>query len=255
VSPSSIMRGDLISRASVQRAMSFFFRLGIPLPLVWALLPSCLVAQDTTRVTVEGTLVNAITGDPIEGAQLSIAELGVYLVSDSAGYFRLVDLSIGSYRLSITADGFRKAEGPFRVDRAGSFTLRLEPLGPSELREFGQVRGTVRNGVSGEALESAEVTFPGLARTTLSDSKGRFSFRDVPSGTFLMRTESLGYGTRTDSVSVLSEQVVIVEVDLLVEPIELEPLGVVVERRLLNLDVAGFYDRQRGTSGIFLTQD
>ena len=244
-----------VSLSTVEGTLRSMLRLARSLALVCALFPAWLVAQDTTRVIVEGTLVNAITGVPVGGAEVSLSELDVHLVTDSEGHFRLTDVALGTYWLSFAADGFRNAEREFQVDRAGSFVVRMEPLDHPEGKAFGQVRGTVRDGESGEVLESVQISLPALARTTLSDSHGRFLFRDLPSGSFLMRTEHLGHGSRSDSVSVPPGQVVMVEVELFVEPIELEALSVVVERRPLSLDVTGFYDRLEATSGIFLTQE
>ena len=233
-------------------ALTGWLRLSMWLPLVWLLLPACLFAQDTTRVTIEGTLVDNITGDPVGGAEVSFRELDVHLRSDFSGSISLPDVPLGLYWLTISADGYRGTEGEFQVDRAGTFQIRLQPLDPPGERELGQVRGTVRDGLTGAALGSAQVSFPALARSALSDPQGQFLVTDISSGSLLMRTEHLGYGTRLDSISVSPGHLVVVEVELKVEPIELETLSVVVESRLLSLDVTGFYDRMETTFGIFL---
>jgi hypothetical protein len=235
--------------------MSPVLRLGLFLVLSFPLFPSALVAQDPTRVIIEGTLVNDLTGEPVGGAEISLSEIGLHLFSDSVGHFRLTDLELGSYRLTITAEGFRVAEGDFLVDKSGTFGVRLEPLGDPEDRELGQARGIVRDQASGKAIEAAEVSLPALSRTTLTGANGRFRIRNIPPGNYLMRTEHLGYGFRTDSVSVPPGHLVTVEIELSVVPIELDPILVVAEPQLLSLDLAGFYDRREATLGTFLTRD
>jgi len=200
-------------------------------------------------------VVNAITGEAIEGAEILLSELDVHLVTDSLGYFRFSDLSLGTYWLSVTADGFRTAEGDFRVDKAGSFTLRLEPFEAAGAIRFGEVKGAVQNGSSGDLLEAAEVSFPDLNLTTLTNARGQFSFPEIPPGTHFLQTSYLGYSPRSDSVEVQPGDFVSLGINLAREPIELEPLVVTVERRRLSLDLAGFYDRREGSSGIFLTRE
>jgi len=49
--------------------------------------------------------------------------------------------------------------------------------------------------------------------------------------------------------------VVTVEAALSIAPIELDPITVVGEPRLLSLDLSGFYDRRNATAGVFLTRE
>jgi hypothetical protein len=210
---------------------------------------------DAGRVAITGTVVNSLTGDPVDGAELTITELGLSLRSDSQGTFRFADLPLGSYWLSITAPGFRKAEGRFRVERAGSFTLRLDPLDSAGAGQPGQVRGVVRDDSSGNPLETALVSLPGLSLTTITNSRGQFSFPEVPAGVHLIRTEHLGFSARADSIEVPAGHLLTLEVRLGIQPIELAPINVSVERRLLSLDLAGFYDRRQAGQGVFLTRE
>ena len=45
------------------------------------------------------------------------------------------------------------------------------------------------------------------------------------------------------------------ELDLAVEPIELDPIEVSVEAREMDLEMSGFYDRRGSTSGAFITRE
>jgi len=223
--------------------------------VICSAIPLALAGQDTTRVTIEGTVLNVVTGQPVSGAEVSLGEISLRVVSDAGGSFCLPDLVLGTYHLSIRAEGFESIDGDFRVERAGAFTLRLRPLGGGGEAEYGQVRGIVQDRETGEALEGAQVTLPSLSQTTFTGEDGRFSFREVPSGILLLKTEYLGYGTRTDSIMVPPGHLVTVGVELAVAPIELDPIRVEVEPLLLSLALEGFYERRAGTSGIFMTRD
>lgn len=227
----------------------------LALTLVSPLVPTRLASQEPVKVVVEGTLVSDITGEPVRGAEINLSGIDLHVYSDSVGHFRLVAVAPGSYWLSITAEGFLAAEGEFVVDRAGAFTIRLQPLEGAKLAERGMVRGIVRDLESGMPLESAQLYFPALSRTTLTDASGEFSFPDLPPGRLLMRTEHLGYQSRSDTLTLPPGHVVTVEVELSIAPIELDPITVVGEPRLLSLDLSGFYDRRNATSGVFLTRE
>lgn len=224
--------------------------------VVWSLaLPAALAAQDTTRVVIEGKLLSNATGQPVSGARIALEELELLAFSDSAGLFVLSGLPLGRYTLSIRADGFRTAEGDFNVMRSGAFTVRLDPLDSHSNRVYGQLRGIVRDRGSERGLESAQVSLSSLSRTALTDTRGRFSFREVPPGSVEMTVQNLGYETRTDTVVVAPGQLVTIEVALSVAPIELEPIRVEVEALLLPLDLVGFYERREAGIGIYLTRE
>lgn len=234
--------------------MRIQLRMVLLLVVACSALPHLLVGQDTIRVTVEGTVLNGVTGKPIRGAEINLSDLGLRVLSDTGGSFLLADLVLGTYHLSIRADGFQSVDGEFRVERAGAFTVRLRPLGGGGEPEYGQIRGTVRDRESGKALEGALTTLSPSSQSTLTDADGRFSFQEVPPGDLLLKIEYLGYGTVTDSNAVPSGHLVTVDVGLAVTPIELDPIQVEVEPLLISLALGGFYDRREGISGTFITQ-
>ena len=77
--------------------------------------------------------------------------------------------------------------------------------------------------------------------STLSDGQGRFSLTDVEPGLVEVRFERLGYAARTATVIVQPDGTVEINASMSAQPIELEPIAVVVRSRRLERN--GFYER------------
>jgi hypothetical protein len=217
--------------------------------------PAPAFSQDTARVNIRGTILDSGSGLPIEDVEVRLAELGLLLLTDSAGEFVIPDLPLGTYQMSLQKDGYKDVQGPLRVLRSGSMALRLDPLAAPADLEASRMLGSVKDGESGVPLEGATVTLEGIAGEYITDEDGRFTIPSVPPGARQLEVSLLGYATRTDSIVVPSGSLLSIEVALAVEPIRLDPLAVTVERRNLDLELAGFYDRRAWEPGAFLTQE
>lgn len=103
---------------------------------------------------------------------------------------------------------------------------------------------------AGEAWEVS----PGPERV-LTDEEGNFALAGLAPGRWELRVESLGYRAVVDSVEYRSELGLRVEVALVPDAVELEPLLVVTEARSRNLEASGFYDRRRRGIGRFVSRE
>jgi len=220
-----------------------------------ALSPSPAFSQDTTRVDIHGTILDSRSGLPVDNVEVSLAEAGLLVRTDSAGGFAIPNLPVGTYRMSLKKAGYREAEGPLRVLRSGSMVLRLDPVATSADTEASRIQGTVKDLASGRALEGAVVSLEGIPGAYFTDRDGRFSVPSVLPGLRLLGISLLGYRARTDSIVVPPGSLLSVDVGLTVEPIQLDPLSVTVERRNLDLELAGFYARRDREPGVFLTRE
>jgi hypothetical protein len=91
-----------------------------------------------------------------------------------------------------------------------------------------------------------------IVEAGLTDSNGRVYLRVGQPGGYLLAVERLGYPAMdTLQVHLLPDQTITVQVRLEPEAIELEGLSVIAERIDWNLEMAGFYNRQRASSGYF----
>lgn len=232
------------------RCPLFFLVLSVGL-----LSPATTIAQDTARVAIQGAVIDARSGLPIEGVEVTLADLGLVTRTDSAGAFFLPDLALGTYHLALQKDGYERAEGPLQVLRPGSMVIRLDPLTASVDPESSRIQGIVRDLESGERLEGALVSIEEVRLNQLSGTYGRFVLTDVPPGTRRLVVSLLGYATRTESITVPPASILTLNVGLTVEPIKLAPISVSVERRSLDLEISGFYKRRDSEHGVFLTQE
>jgi hypothetical protein len=122
------------------------------------------------------------------------------------------------------------------------------------------VQGTLVGHESGRPVGSAEVTLRSgsgeVLASELTDERGFFRLRIPRSGRFLLSARALGYGELAGQVvEVVPEKLTVLEVRLVTEAFELEPIVVTVEARSFHLEMEGFYRRDREGFGVFLTPE
>jgi hypothetical protein len=124
------------------------------------------------------------------------------------------------------------------------------------------IRGVVVDRESGHPIEGVAVTVRRVGDgtevrpvTVLTDASGRFGFGGLESGRYGIEIERIGYQPILSSVDFRADFGLAVDVELVQEAVELEPLIVAAEARSRNLDANGFYDRQSGGIGRFLTRE
>jgi hypothetical protein len=116
----------------------------------------------------------------------------------------------------------------------------------------GRLVGQVTASDSGDPLSGADVQIAGIFMGGITDESGRFRFDAVPPGRHAVAFSHLGYGTRLDTVEVISGRTSDARVGLSLDPIEVEPIEVVVERREVELEDVGFYERREEGFGEFI---
>jgi len=227
--------------------------------LLAASVPAALAAQACKGAGAPGTVVRGVVVDsatrvPLQGADVRLAwtaaageERRFQLASDSTGHFRLCRLP-ADRPLSLRAH--YSGPGPVRQLRlaAGdSAEIELEATA-----RHSELRGQVVRADDGEPLASADVRVLDTPLRTVTDARGAFEFPRIPPGTYRVRFEQLGYGTRTDSVEVGFRSTIELKAPLATAAVKLPPLTVSVRSHVLA--DAGFYDRREHNPGMFLTR-
>lgn len=221
-------------------------------------LPAAASAQGVgggERVTITGRVVDVVTRSPLAGVAVEVPELGLDLRTDSAGEFGIRRIPVGTYELSLSLDGYERASGNFAVVRSGSFVAALTPLSADAAPSRGRIVGRLVDAESGRPLTDADVRLPDLALGALTRSDGRFTIADVPPGRHHVEFSHLGYATVRDSIEVEADRTSDARVRLAVDPIDMEPVEVTVERRELALETAGFYERRDRGWGHFIDRE
>lgn len=118
-----------------------------------------------------------------------------------------------------------------------------------------EVWAKVVDATNDRPIQDAEVqiiySWGELVTAGLTDRNGRV-FLQVPPGGYRIAVDRLGYpATDTLGIHLGPGQNLTVQLKLQPEAIELEGLTVLVEEIDWHLELAGFYNRQRGASGVF----
>lgn len=153
--------------------------------------------------------------------------------------------------LLLTAAAAAAAEAQVRED------ARARRAGPG-------IVGVVVDRVTGRPLEGAAVAVELLTEGAdtlatpapfVTDPSGQFVFEGIADGRYHIEVDRLGYRTMADSVDYQAVLGLRIDVQMVEEAVELEPILVVVEARSLRLESAGFYDRRRRGIGRFVTRE
>ena len=225
--------------------------------------PQDAVSQEgnAQRVTITGVVVDAHTGGPIAEVQVVVRgaglrpDGGLRIVTDADGQFQLSDIAVGEYRLQLSHDDYNPASGEFTVMRAGSFRTTLQPLTQGSGELMTGIIGIVTERESGSLLSGVGVSMGDGRQGVLSDLRGEFVLERLTGGQHVVEFSMIGYTPRADTIRVVPGRVTNVEVSLSVDPVQLDPIEVTVERREIVLQRRGFYHRQKTGFGKFIDRE
>lgn len=171
------------------------------------------------------------------------------------GTWVLCDLPHGAV-VSVWAEalGKRSARLTAEIREGGiarrSLTVSL-PAAEAALGD-GDLVGRVYDRSTGRPVEGAVVRLGADGPQVLTNRSGHFRMEDVPAGTHGLEVEHLGYAPPRDSVRVLPDRALQVEVPLSPEAIELAPLEVTVRSLEWSARMAGVLERMEGVAGEFI---
>lgn len=192
---------------------------------------------------VAGLVVDSLTGVPLPGAVVTATLASrrpgdpptVEARSDDSGYYRLCTVPAGrEVRLQAR---FGQSAGLTRVttvDQGGADIEDLVLLMSAE----GTLVGKVMDYTTREPLGGAVISVLGTDLRRVADATGTFILEGLPPGRHLVATEYLGYESRTDSVTVFSQETVDIEVRLTTQAIAVEGLVVTARTRFGRTSVA-----------------
>jgi len=210
------------------------------------------VAADTTRVTIQGTVVDADTRRPLRGVAVQLHAFNLELETDIQGQFEVKGLRVGVYRMTLRLVNYETVSGEFDVLNGGTFTVPMTPVNREAEPARGRFIGRVTDAESGDVMAGVGVRIPDSFMGVLTDESGRFVLEGVPAGLHVVEFDYFGYAQRSETVTIVGDQTTDARVTLTVDAIDLEPIEVVVERRELKLEGAGFYDRRDEGWGSFI---
>ena len=144
--------------------------------------PSCTSAPSGT---LQGTVTDSVTNDPIAGADVQVSPLGASTTTAADGTYSLT-LPVGDYDVTASAFGYSPDTQPATITDGGTTTVdfALDPA-PS-----GSLSGTVTDD-SSNPIENATVTILGTPiPPATTDAAGHYNFASVPEGTYDVKAQA-----------------------------------------------------------------
>ncbi len=193
--------------------------------------------------SVAGVVTDSLTGVPLPRAIVTarVAQRRpgdpdeAETRTDETGYYRLCTVPAGrDVRLQAS---FGQSTGSSMVVTVSQGDADLEDL-TLHLSAHGALVGTVQDYQSGKPLNGAVVSVLGTDVQQITDSTGAFVLDGLPPGRHLVTTEYLGYGQRTDSVTVFSQETVDIQIHMAPQAVEVEGLVVTARTRFGRTRVA-----------------
>lgn len=211
-------------------------------------------------VTITGRVVDALSGDPIVGVEVSVRGAGgpaadLFVETDDEGQFVLSSIAPGEYRLRLDHPEYNPAAGEFTVMRAGQFITSMQPLSRGGGELMTGIIGVVTDRESGALLSGVNVSMGGGRQGVFSDLRGEFVLDHLVGGQHVVEFAMIGYTPRADTIRVTPGRVTTVQVSLSVDPVVIEPIEVAVERRQAVLQQRGFYHRRNTGFGKFVDRE
>ncbi len=193
--------------------------------------------------SVAGVVTDSLTGVPLPRAMVTARPAqrrpgdpdGVETRTDENGYYRLCTIPAGrDVKLQAQFGQSAGRTEVVSVPQGGAAIQDLMML----LSAQGSLVGQVLDYQTGAPLNGAVVSVLGTDLSQITDSKGSFVLDGLPPGRHLITTEYLGYGQRTDSVTVFSQETVDIEIHMAPQAVEVEGLVVTARTRFGRTSVA-----------------
>jgi prenyltransferase beta subunit len=155
-----------------------------------------------TTGTIQGTVVDAVTGDPIPLAGILLLESGASTGTDVQGGFELADVPEGTYTVTITATGY--ASQTVNVVLPGGATADLGVLSLTAMAGSTTLTGVVTDASTGNPIPNATVLLDETNSAVTTDADGYYSLDNIELSAFTLKVTAYGYAGTAEMVT-LSE--------------------------------------------------
>lgn len=192
--------------------------------------------------------------DPGTGAPRTYNQRSGYTDDDGA---YLICNAPADVPLSLWAGSGDEATGRRQGLRLNRGTMKKQDLilGLTNQTEPGDIFGVVRKLGNGDPIVGAEVTIPEVGLSALTNSRGVFTFENVPWGIYMLDVTHLAFADASQAFRLQGGQAHQMEVQMSEVAIELEPLTVSVRPRAWFAGMRGLQDRINLGFGYILDQE
>ena len=147
--------------------------------------------------TLSGKVVSELDNRPITSASVELSgDRRESIQTNSSGDFTFNEITAGSYRMKISANGFIVHEEDLSIEDGESVSLQIK------LKPFPSISGTVVNRQDDSPVFEAKVSLGGTATSdVLTDSQGTFIFPNLSAGDYTVKVDKQGFQAIDDVIN------------------------------------------------------
>jgi hypothetical protein len=158
------------------------------------------VPAQTGKASVEGSVLDAVTSEPVKKATVMLNGIGLNAVTDASGHFAFRQLPAGQYTILVHSERYPQSQGPLDADQPLTILLAAEEQKRDirlSLTPGASVRGHIvdEDGSPMRGCNVTAMTFrdTGTGRTlqqlgfTQSDDKGEYRITHLPRGKYYIQ--------------------------------------------------------------------
>ncbi|MGA4719889.1 carboxypeptidase regulatory-like domain-containing protein [Fictibacillus nanhaiensis] len=192
--------------------------------------PVIVVADQVTQViinlssafgAVRGTVVERETGNPINGARITVTDIANIVVAtgitDSNGQFFITNLALGSLNVSASKTGFGSTTKGVIVQDGQITETRLELVS-----EPGNLTGVILNQLTGNPIPGASIRVIDSTQSTvislLSADNGQYSVSGLATGRYQVNVTAINFSSNLSGVIILANDTTVDNVALNPDP-------------------------------------
>lgn len=147
---------------------------------------------NTTTGTVKGTVTDAGTGLPLQGATITAGSASA--ISDANGAYQIGNIPAGSVTLSAARTGYASLSGTINLVAGGVLIFSPALAQTDSTTPVTAVQGKVTDGNSGAPLTGVQINVTGAATASgLTDGQGNYRIEGLTSGVITLTVSLAGY--------------------------------------------------------------
>lgn len=173
-----------------------------------------IIPPQPTTGTVTGTIVDALTRQPLSGVAVVVgSDSTMQAETDATGSFMLAGIPAGLQTFSFSLVGYSTVSAKMEIE--AGFVIDLGTLPLSSNPSSGVLKGSITDAVSGQSIEGVTISFSGaFAGSAMTGIEGIFLVPEVAPGEIFITVSKAGYYPMTGDVTVISGSVLFFKLQL-----------------------------------------
>ncbi|MCF8068359.1 MAG: carboxypeptidase regulatory-like domain-containing protein [Desulfobacterales bacterium] len=160
----------------------------------------------TTKGTLEGTITDAVSGEPIPFAEVSLGEHSMLgAMTEADGTYEMINVPEGTHTVYITHPAYESVTVD-NVSMTDGSTVTLDMI-LTHSPVTGSLEGTITDKDSGAPVAGANLEVDGTGITTTTDSGGYYYLANLPAGLVkILITNASGYDDTFRTTPVMADE-------------------------------------------------